>query len=288
MSEETTTTTTTPPEGTAPAPGTTPTPQGTAPGATPKKPATGAANMTQAGLNERIKRAAETAQRNTLAALGITDPSQLETYKAKIARAEQLEKEAEERKRSEMSEAERLKADLAKMQADLESANRRAAEAEAKAQAEKTDGAIRATAAKYVDPKFVRTARIEFKAYLEGLSPREQERFTDQKMEVWMKRFAKENPEMAATGTGGGTTQPQPTPIVKKPITTGVTPRRGTPPGQPGKGDAEDPTTFNGKTTLPGRPNSMTAAELAEHARRNGIKGYRPTSNERPRAGKPN
>jgi hypothetical protein len=213
-----------------------------------------------------LKRERETERKRVFAELGIKD-----TEEAKTAYSEyqQLKQAAEERKRAEMSEIDRYKADLQKAQEERDAARLEAKEAREQVDYEKRDGLIRNTAGKYISDKFIRTARIEFKAYVESLSPSQQSKLTDQQMEIWMRRFAKENPEMARAP--GDTAKPQPIPVEKKTLTNGQTPRRVT---KPGEAPAPPP---GGNPAAPGGKHvrDMTPAEVTEFARKNGLRSFK-------------
>jgi hypothetical protein len=102
----------------------------------PAPPSDGATTLTlsQAAFNERLERAQKSAQKALLEDLGVKDPEEL---KAAFDAAKAAQAAAEEAKRKEMSEIERLQADLAA----LKEAN--ASEAQARATAEKQAEALR-------------------------------------------------------------------------------------------------------------------------------------------------
>lgn len=244
------------------------TPEGSAPAPVAPRPRAPAEGITAQGLTERIRRAEETARKKLLEQLGIDDP---EKGKAALAEAQKLRAESEERKRAEMTEIERYKADLEKARLEAEEAKREAREAREQVDYEKRDSMIRGTASKYVSDKFIRTARVEFKAYVESLSASQQGRLTDRDMEFWMRRFAKENPEMARQPGEPTTTKPTPIPVVKKPLSNGLTPRRIEKPGQPATPPAGGAPAKH--------PRDMTPNEVNKLARESGLRAYKANPN---------
>lgn len=228
--------------------------------------------ITPAAFNERVQRARENERKRLLEELGIDDPAKA---RAALAEHAQLKQQSEERRRAEMSEVERYKADLEAARAEAAQAREEASQARSQVDYEKRDSLIRQTAGKYVDDRFVRTARVEFKAYVESLSPSQQSKLTDQQMEIWMRKFARENPDFARKA--GDTAKPSPTPVEKKPLTNGATPRRTTRPGegasQPANASASNP---SGK-----HARDMDSKELTQLARESGLKSYKPMSSPR-------
>lgn len=218
-----------------------------------------------------------------LAELGIDDPAKA---KESLTEYQKLKQESEERKRAEMSEVERYKADLERYKAEAEAAKLEAREAKSAADYERRDNLIRQTASKYVDDRFVRTARVEFKAYVESLSPSQQAKLTDQQMEVWMRRFAKDNPEFARkAGDPSSTSKPNPVPVLKKPITNGSTVRRNAKPG-----DVPAPPANGGDPAAPGGKHvrDMSPSEVTEFARKNGLRSFKAAPINRPSGAKSN
>lgn len=256
-----------------------PKPEGAAPPAPAPRRAP-AEGITAQGLTERLKRERETERRRVLAELGIDDPAKA---KESLTDYQRLKQESEERKRAEMSEVERYKADLERYKAEAEAARSEARDAKAAVDYEKRDSLIRQTASKYVDDRFVRTARVEFKAYVESLSPSQQAKLTDQQMEVWMRRFAKENPDLARKP--GDTSKPNPVPVLKKPLTNGSTVRRMAKPG-----DVPAPPANGGDPAAPGGKHvrEMSPAEVNEFARKNGLRSYKAAPINRPSGAKSN
>ncbi len=256
----------TPPAPPAPA-GSPPAPEGGTPPPAPAPRRAPAEGITAQGLTERLKRERETERKRIFAELGIDDP---EKAKTALTEYQSLKKQAEERQRAEMTEIERFKADLAAAQAERDAAKQEAREAREQVDYEKRDNLIRSTAGKYISDKFIRTARVEFKAYVESLSPSQQSKLTDAQMEVWMRRFAKDNPEMARAA-GDTSTKPNPIPVEKKPLTNGQTPRRTVKPGEaPAPPPGGNPAAPQGKHVR-----DMTPAEVTAYARSQGLKSYK-------------
>ncbi len=258
------------PPGTATPEGGTPQPRRAAP----------AEAITAQGLTERIRRAEDTARKKLLSELGVEDPAKA---REALTDYQRLKTESEERKRAEMTEVERYKADLERLKSEAETARGEAREAREAVDYERRDSLIRQTASKYVDDRFVRTARVEFKAYVESLSPSQQSKLTDQQMEVWMRRFAKDNPDLARKAGDG--VKVAPIPVVKRPLTNGAPVRRTAKPGE-----TPAPPANGGDPAAPGGKHvrDMTPAEVTEYARKNGLRNYKAAPLNRPNGAKLN
>lgn len=218
-----------------------------APGAAPAAPRR--VTMAEDDFKGRLARA----KRQALADLLGTDDA--EAIKAKLARAEALEKEADERKRAEMSEVERLQHDLARQrQVALR------AQAEARALREQQEireqqRAVETIAARHVAGKFVGMASRELREHLRSLDPKAVDGWTEKDIAKWFQAFAAKQPEIAASARTrtkapiGASTQ-APRPATDLPSSTAGT--------------------NGGKTFRPGQSNSMTRAEARESARKLG------------------
>lgn len=236
-----------------------------------------------ARLEHAKKVAAAKARADAFAELNITDP---EAYKKKRAddeaKLKKFEDDEAKRQRAAMSEAQRVKA-------DLDAANLRAEAAERELQAYRDAESNRtqsqrleSTAAKHIAPEFLDAAvSFKFKAYIKQLekeNPAALKDLDDRAIDKWFRDFAQKNPAYARREDADPTKQPEaPKPperkveTVRRPVTTGVQPRApGALPSRTPNG--QDAASAAGKTVRPGLPNSMTPAEVREHARKQGYK----------------
>lgn len=147
--------------------------------------------MEEGALRERLSRA----RRQALVDAFGTD--NVDSIRDRLARAERLEQEAEDRKRAEMTEVERLKHDLARhRRAEMQ------AKAEARALQERQSireqqSSVERLAGKHVSQGYVSMATLALREHLRGLPPREVDRWTDRDVANWFKRFANKRPEIA-------------------------------------------------------------------------------------------
>jgi hypothetical protein len=191
-----------------------------------------------------------------------------DAIKTKLARAEELEAKEEERRRSALSEMEKLKEDAAKSE-------QRALEAEARERTiqedrvyEREDSRMARITERHVKPRYVDYTLNEMAKWMRrSFSKEEMAKVTDAQVEDWIKEFSsKEAPEVAkdyeqrisATAKEEGKKPPT------APLTNGVNATSPTPP--PSGGDASQ------KTFAPNRPNSMTSVEAKQAAAREGYR----------------
>jgi hypothetical protein len=233
---------------------------------------------------------------------GTSDPDEIAKIKQQRAEADAahakeqeelktLRTKEDERTRAQMTEVERLQADLTTANEKITTLTAQIAAAKQEVLSERQNGAVKQAAVRHrIKPKasVMRVVLAEFGAYYLSLSGLERRRMTDptqaeRHLDRWMRGFAKENPEMceapaAATTTDDTVQTPAPKPAapiarpgIRRPLgsapvrTSQVQPR--VPPGPRAPGTDE-----NGKTVKPGLPNSMNAAELAAYKRKQGLK----------------
>lgn len=236
----------------------------------PRPAARALTGLTQEGFDQRIKAERDRAEKKWATALGFATP---EEAKAALDRAKELETKEKEKKLSEMSELERYKTQLQE-QADENA--RLKAEAEAAQESvmvERQDRFVGNIANEYVKPKALAYASFAFKTHLKSLPDEKVEKMTERDVRKFFTEFVKENPELApsASADGGDATKPAPktvtAPPARRPITNGAPPpRRAAPPANPNGNGGN-----GGKTPLPGRPNSMSPAEVRAYAASKGV-----------------
>lgn len=229
------------------------------------------AAMPAEALTTRLARERETTRRAVLAEFGGTDPAQV---KAQLAKLQELEKKQAEAERANMSELDKMRADLAAANERSLVLERERDEAKQAHQYEKQDQLVVGIASRYVSPKAVRLARVEFAEHVKTLTENERKSMTDRDASKWFAAYAKENPEFAIVP---GTTTITPAAEVKKPavrlLSNGTPARRVNPaggaaiPAIPSAARGELP---NGKTIRPGT-NQASKAEVRAEFKKLGV-----------------
>lgn len=232
--------------------------------------------ISEAGLASRLERAKRQAADEARAAvyreLGIETPDKL---KAEREELQKLKDEQEKAKREKLSREEQLNADLeaerakrAKAEQDLQAARQTSTYAQ-------QDALITQIAIRHVDPTSrvkVSAAKVAFSDYVQTLSKDQRARLSEAAIDRWFRRFVRQEPDFAPKAPVAPTSAAPAasTTPVRKPISSPTPPRPPAPGAQP-----KDPTIgANGKTTLPGRPNSMNRKELREHLAKIGQKPW--------------
>lgn len=227
---------------------------------------------------------------------GTDDEEEIERIKRRRAEAdsafeknqqelERLRQKDAEAERAKMSETERLSADITALREENKQLKDQVAKAREEALTERQNSAVKQAAIRHrirAKPAVLRVVLAEFAAHYLSLTNTERRRFASQPeaermLERWMGRFAKENPEMCEAAPAAAADKPeerpaaiaQPRPAVRRPVGTQ---RPAAPPAARSATTARSPDMDeNGKTTLPGRPNSMTRAEVDAFKRKNNI-----------------
>lgn len=244
---------------------------------------TATSDLSEEGLASRLARVRQTEAKRWSEALGVDDPTKV---KERLARAEQLEKEAEERKRSQMTELDRFKADLEAERAQRTELEKQLAKEREDRLYEKQDATIERFASEVVDSTCLRLAKTEFASHLRELGetdPKKVAKMTERDVRKWFADWVKEHPKFAreaaaaaaeaATAAKGGKTGAAVAAAApaRRALTNGASPRRAAPAPAgraPGPGTAA---TAAGKTPRPGQKNSMSKQELKEYAKGLGI-----------------
>lgn len=214
---------------------------------------------------------------------GTHDPDKVAAIKKERADAVKFASEFKakegERQRAEMTERDRLAADLAAAQAEREKLKAELTDLQQQTTAERQTAQLTEMAGKHVAAKFARYALVDFNRHLRSLPVEEHRRMTPRAIDRWFAKYAAENPEFAATAAekkskpaAPATPPPQPAPVRREGITTTRAPRGGAPrPTAPS--NPSDPGLYRGKTPKPGLPNSMNRAELSAYMKERGLKG---------------
>lgn len=214
--------------------------------------------LTPEQLRRRIARGEKAFLRSQF---GTDDPA---TLKAKIAKAEALEKAEEERRRKALDVQQRLEEDLAK-----EKAARTAAEAKAESLA--VDRSIRESeqylakvAEGIVNPKYVHFAWDDLRKWMKKEYNEEiiaKDGVPDEDLKKWFETYIVDKPELAAKKSKEDEVEK---PVKKTALVTGS--KREDRPTPVASGNAQV------KTFRIGQANSMTAEEAKEAARARGIR----------------
>jgi hypothetical protein len=244
------------------------TPTRSSPAATPTRSSTAAAGMSNETLNARLARERQATEKKWAQALGYNTP---EAAKEALDKLKQIELADKEKKLAEMTELERAKteleekkAEIARLQADHEAT-------QTTVLVERQDRVTREIASRHVKAKALDYATFEFKRYLRSLPEERIEKMTERDLDRFFEKFTKENPEYSATAATPTTTDPKKPAAApaRRPITNGAPPVKKNPTATP---DASNLQGENGKTVLPGRKNSMSAAEVRAYAAKHGVK----------------
>jgi hypothetical protein len=255
----------------------------------------GGAAIPSEAVSSRLER-----ERNKLlrAEYGTTDPAEIKRIKdlraAQDEEYKRLKADRDEADRAAMSEQERMKADMDRITAENNDLRTKLHEMETGQIVSQQTQELMGIARKYIDETMIEYALADFQRYVNKLDPKEVKRITPRSIERWFTKLAEEKPRFkivapapqaadVSTGTsvvgskGADAPGPGPATIVSSkavrrvPISTSNVPKGGAT-----KPTARTPTatTPAGKTARPGKPNSMSKAELNQHLRSKGIQPW--------------
>lgn len=202
------------------------------------------------------------------AAFGTSD---LGDIKKRLDKAALLEKADEERARAEMTEKQKLEADLKASRQREADANRRALRVQEDRIVEKEENRITKIAEKYVDtdPDVVEVIFKRLGKFLRSEFTDEQlKKLPDAKIEKWFKEYATEHPKHAREHKGGDDTAAAASGASDKPAPKKVPLNNGAQTGdRPGKGDVSgtaQTTNFSPSKGTPMTPQQARAAAAKE------------------------
>jgi len=210
--------------------------------------------LDDAALNDRLVRAK---RQGLIDTFGTTDT---DAIKAKLAKADALEAEAEARKREQMSEVERLKHDLAVANQTAQRARAEVHTVRERQMVQEQQGVVERIASRHVASAYVQDAAFLFAKHLrDNVQPADLARYTDKDIAKWFQTFASRRPAFAAstqarTKVRAPVGSPAPAPRPNAPASALVAPAGG-----------------GGRTIRPGQPNSMSREEARAEARKNGF-----------------
>lgn len=243
------------------------------------------ANIPPGALKDRLDRARAQGAEPFYKLLGVKSEAEA---KEKLAKLNAAGEEAEKRRLAEMGEVDRLKAELDAERQKSGALEARLAEYESQREHEAHEQVVVRVAGEQINPKALKVFRIDLAQHvkkLEQTNPELAEKFGERGIKRFTEKWLKENPEFAksdvapapaappAASLARGAVPPAARPAlpapVRRPVTTGAPPRKN--PAQPASTTGASPATMHGKTARPGQANSMSAAEVKEFARRNGV-----------------
>jgi hypothetical protein len=213
--------------------------------------------MTNEQLNARIAQAKRSAvaeveakQKEWLTErYGTDDQAKIDEWHADQAK---LAEAAEKRKRDEMSEIDRHKADLDRERAAAADWKQKYRQAQRATAYERQNSTIKTIASAYVDPRYVESAVVMLARHVKALSPDKKKSFGKPEVTKWFTEFVKEQPAF-------GKEQPKPREVKQEPVTTGASPAETAVQPKPIASAVAA-----GKTLSPGKPNSMSPEEVTK------------------------
>jgi hypothetical protein len=220
--------------------------------------------LSRQAFNERIGRAKTSAQREAQQQhqaflqeqFGTTNADEI---KAIVAAHKAAADDAEKRRIAEMSALEQAQSELERERAARADWESKYQEATTAMLYEKQNAIVNGIATKHVEPRYLKFARRELAEHLREIGPDAAKAYSEKELDrFFAKTLLKEFPEWAIS-------KPTPPAPKKLPITNGPSPNRDKPSPNGGGNGA------TGKTARPGQPNSMTAAEVRDHARKLGF-----------------
>jgi hypothetical protein len=188
---------------------------------------------------------------------GTSDRAELLRWKKQF---DDFQKEAEERKREEMTERQKIEADKNAALDAQKVAERRADRAVDSLRRAKTEKGVRSAAREYVHGEKIDMAIDLFRAHVLGLSRKKADALVKHEGD-WFKSFVETNPDFAKSVKAAPppSAETAETKTEKTKANNGIAPKEKPEPGKAGG--------TNGKSVK-----NMTPAELREYARANGIK----------------
>jgi hypothetical protein len=210
-------------------------------------------HLPESKFKDRVAKATRKELRETF---GTSDVKEILRWKKQL---DEMQAEADKRRREEMTEREKLEEDKKQLTTRAEQAERRAERAQQRVAVEKYERIVTRAAREHVRSDLVDLVTNQFASQMRSSSAAKQ--FLGKEGE-WFKEFAEKNPEFARGAKPVRESSAQPPAPERKPANNGNPPPT-TKPAAP-KGI---PPHLQGKTPKPGQPNSMTTQEVAEYAR---------------------
>jgi len=210
--------------------------------------------LTTAELNERMRRA------NAAKLKELFGTDDVEAIKAARAKADELERKAEEAERARMTAEQRLQHDLAKARANEARYRVQLSQVQQRQVMREQTDVVVGIASKFVHPEAINEAKVAFALHIDSLDPKVVARMGPANISNWFKQYVTKKPFMARPADAPAA--PPARTVTRQPAGSPTPPPR---PARPA-----GPSTTEGKTFRPGQPNSMTAQEAREERRRLG------------------
>ena len=216
----------------------------TPPPATPAK----RLQLSNEELNERLRRAKASALRDVF---GTDDATAI---RSRLQKAEELERTAEEQKRAQMTELDRMKYDLQRARQEALRYRSELVTAQEREVVREQQGIVERIATRHINPLYVEEASVVFARELAAKDPREVARWTEKDIARWFQKYCERKPALAASPNArrvqrapAGADRPAPRPHAPA-----------------------NPQTNSGKTFKPGMNNSMSREEARTEAKKLG------------------
>lgn len=244
-----------------PAPGS-PVPASTAPVATPAAPAAAKPVLSRGGarhtlssddLKDRIRRAQSSVLKELL---GTDDATAI---RERLAKVDAIEKQAEEAKRAQMTETQKMQHDIVKARGERDRYRTELAMAQEREVMREQSVFVERIAGGHVNPAALEEASVAFARAVSKTDPKIVAKWTERDINTWFKSYVARKPFMGRTAAPSAEPQRR---VVERP---GGAMRPAPRPTAPASSQAN-----GGKTFRPGQPNSMTRAESREEAKRRG------------------
>lgn len=210
--------------------------------------------LTNEELRDRLARAKSSALKDVF---GTDDAAAI---RDRLAKVEALEKQAEEQKRAQMTEQQRMQHDLARAKAERDRYRNELAQAQEREVVREQSSFVERIASKHVNPAAIEEASLAFARKVAMTDPKVVAKWTERDVESWFKRYVGEKPFMAAQAPSA---EPVPRRVERKPGGAASPPPR---PASPSSA-----ATNGAKSFRPGQPNSMSREEARAEARRRGF-----------------
>lgn len=236
----------------APAPATPAAPAAGKPGAKSQQRLT----LTNEDMKERIRRAQSSVLKDLL---GTDDPVAI---RERLAKAAELEKQAEAAKVAAMTEQQKVQHELTKLKAERDRYRTELATTQEREVVRGQSVFVERLAGAHVHPEAIEEASLAFARHVSVTDPKVVAKYTEADVSKWFRQYVAKKPFMAKAAAG---TPPAAAParrVVERPAGARGPAPRPTAPATSG--------TSGAKTFRPGQSNSMSRAEAKEAARARG------------------
>jgi len=207
-------------------------------------------------LKERIRRAQSSVLKDLL---GTDDPNAI---RERLAKAAELEKQAETAKVAAMTEQQKVQHQLAKVTAERDRFRTELVSTQEREVVRGQSAFVERLAGAHVHPEAIEEASLAFARHVSTADPKVVAKYTEKDVGAWFRKYVEKKPFMAKAAAGAPAAAPPARRTVERPAGANRPPPRPTAPASS--------QTNGGKTFRPGQPNSMSRAEAKEAARGRG------------------